>query len=87
VTRFSETAEPSSEYGPLANPGDGPLFCLVPSAAVHHGQAKKRHAEGQRVLNSAYAATPERFVRPPPTAPDLPTAVWINKPNPEEAAH
>ena len=52
---------------------------LMTPAAVHHGQAKKLHAERARVLNAAYAATPERFVRRPPTPPQLPTAVWINK--------
>jgi hypothetical protein len=43
-----------------------------------------------RVLDAAYAAyaaTPERFVRRPPTPPALPTAAWINKPNTEEVAH
>ena len=56
-------------------------------AAVHHGLAKKLHTERQRVLTAAYSARPERFVRRPPTPPDLPTAVWINKPTTEEAAH
>ena len=55
-------------------------------AAVHHGQAQALHAERQRVLDAAYAATPERFVRRPPTPPELPTAAWINKPA-EETAH
>ena len=32
-------------------------------AAVHYGQAQALHAERQRVLDTAYAATPERFVR------------------------
>jgi hypothetical protein len=32
------------------------------------------------VLNAAYAAHPERFVRKPPAPPALPTAAWINKP-------
>ena len=32
------------------------------------------------VLDAAYAAHPERFVRRPPAPPALPTAVWINKP-------
>jgi hypothetical protein len=40
-----------------------------------------------RVLDAAYAATPERFVRRPPTPPALPTAAWINKPTTEEVAH
>jgi putative transposase len=60
---------------------------LMTPAAVHHGQAEQLHTERQRVLNSAYAATPERFVRRPPTPPDLPIAAWINKPHTEEAAH
>ena len=55
-------------------------------AAVHHGQAQELHAQRQRVLDAAYAATPERFVRRPPTPPELPTAAWINKPT-EEIAH
>ena len=49
-------------------------------AAVHHGHAKRLHAERQRVLDAAYAATPERFVRKAPAPPKLPTAAWINKP-------
>jgi putative transposase len=32
------------------------------------------------VLDAAYAAHPERFVRKPPTPPQLPAAAWINKP-------
>jgi putative transposase len=32
------------------------------------------------VLEAAYAAHPERFVRKPPAPPELPTAAWINKP-------
>jgi putative transposase len=60
---------------------------LMTPAAVHHDQAKKLHTERQRILDAAYAATPERFVRRPPTPPALPTAVWINKPTTEEVAH
>jgi putative transposase len=60
---------------------------LMTPAAVHHGHATELHTERQRVLTAAYAATPERFVRRPPTPPELPTAVWINKPTTEEAAH
>jgi putative transposase len=60
---------------------------LMTPAAVHHGQAQALHAERQRVLETAYAATPERFVRRPPTPPALPTAAWINKPTTQEAAH
>ena len=60
---------------------------LMTPAAVHHGRAPALHAERARVLQQAYARTPERFVRRPPTPPTLPTAAWINKPNTKEAAH
>ena len=60
---------------------------LMAPAAVHHGQAQELHAERARVLAAAYAATPERFVRRPPTPPQLPAAAWINQPTTEEAAH
>ncbi len=57
-------------------------------ATVHYGRAEQAHAERARVLQAAYAATPERFVKRPPTPPALPTAAWINKPaTTEEAAH
>ena len=60
---------------------------LMTPAAVHHGHATELHAQRARVLDAAYTATPERFVRRPPTPPELPTAVWINKPDSPEAAH
>jgi len=60
---------------------------LMTPASVHHGRAEELHADRARVLQAAYAATPERFVRRPPTPPALPTAAWINKPDSEEAAH
>ena len=56
-------------------------------AAVHHGHAEQLHAARGAVLDAAYALHPERFVRKPPTPPDLPTAAWINKPKTEEVAH
>ena len=60
---------------------------LMTPATVHHGQAEQTHAARGSVLDAAYAATPERFVRRPPRPPALPTAAWINKPTPEEVAH
>ena len=60
---------------------------LMTPAAVHHGRAETLHAERAGVLAAAYARTPERFVRRSPTPPTLPAAVWINKPNTDEAAH
>lgn len=56
-------------------------------ATVHHGRAKEAHTARQRVLDAAYAAAPERFVRGAPKPPTLPEAAWINKPDNEEAAH
>jgi putative transposase len=53
-------------------------------ADVHYGRAHAvRQARGH-VLNAAYHAHPERFVRKPPEAPRLPGAVWINKPEDKE---
>ena len=60
---------------------------LMTPAAVHYGRAEAAHAERQRVLEAAHAATPERFVRRSPRPPALPTAAWINKPTTEEVAH
>jgi putative transposase len=61
---------------------------LMTPATVQHGHAAAVRAERQRVLDAAYARTPERFVRRTPTPPLVPTAAWINKPAPtEEAAH
>ena len=47
---------------------------------VHFGLAEARRAQRAIVLRAAYAATPERFVRRPPTPALLPTAAWINPP-------
>jgi len=38
------------------------------------------YQQRQQVLQAAYVAHPERFVRGLPTPPELPTAVWINRP-------
>ena len=34
----------------------------------------------RQVLDAAYAAHPERFVRHPPQPPQLASAAWINRP-------
>ncbi len=47
---------------------------------VHFELAAARRAQRAIVLAAAYAATPERFVRRPPTPAPLPTAAWINPP-------
>jgi putative transposase len=53
---------------------------------VHHGRAEQRFIEREAVLRTAFAATPERFVRGAPTPPEYPRAVWINKPRPLKEA-
>jgi putative transposase len=60
---------------------------LMTPAAVHYGQARQLHAARGHVLDAAFGAHPERFVRKPPVPPELPTAAWINKPNTKEVAH
>ena len=52
-------------------------------ADVHYGRAESIRAQRGQVLDVAYAAHPERFVRKAPTPPELPTVAWINRP--EEA--
>ena len=49
-------------------------------AAVHFSHAEGIQAERVRVLQAAYVAHPERFVRQVPLPPALPGPAWINKP-------
>jgi hypothetical protein len=57
-------------------------------ADVHYGTAETVRDKRATVLDDAYRAHPERFVRNPPEPPKLPTHTWINPPDPpEEAAH
>jgi putative transposase len=60
---------------------------LMTPATVHYGQAEQTHARRAEVLDAAYTANPERFVRRAPTPPPVPAAAWINKPDTEEVAH
>jgi putative transposase len=53
---------------------------LMTPATVHHGQAEELRSRRQSVLDAAYQAHPERFVKRPPQHPSLPEAVWINPP-------
>jgi putative transposase len=48
-------------------------------ADVHHGRAEVVREKRQGVLDAAYLAHPERF-RKSPSAPRIPEAAWINKP-------
>jgi putative transposase len=49
-------------------------------ADVHFGRADGVQLERARVLQTAYAAHPERFVRQLPLPSPLPGPAWINKP-------
>jgi putative transposase len=55
---------------------------LLPPEVVHYGQAQDAYDARSQVLATAYAAHPERFVRAAPRPPQLPTAAWINPPQP-----
>jgi putative transposase len=57
----------------------GSLGLMTPEM-VHRGRAQEVHAQRAVVLDAAYAAHPERFVRRRPEPPLPPTAVWINPP-------
>ena len=56
---------------------------LLTPAVVHYGKAEEVIRSRQEVLDSAYAAHPERFVRKAPVPPQLPGEVWINPPQPK----
>lgn len=52
---------------------------------VHYGGAKARLEARRAVLERAYQAHPERFVRGPASPGVLPEEVWINRPTPAAA--
>jgi len=58
---------------------------LLTPAMAHHGLADTVLAYRQQVLQVAYRAHPERFVRGLPTPPELPQEVWINRPQSDDA--
>jgi putative transposase len=61
---------------------------MMTPAMVHYGMAATVRENRQATLDIAYAAHPERFVRRPPTPPNLPNQVWINKPiNSDDDTH
>ena len=55
---------------------------MLTPAVVHFGEASAVLAHRQVVLDAAYLAHPDRFVRQPPKPLPLPSEVWINKPAP-----
>ena len=61
---------------------------MMTPAMVHYELAPAIRQRRQLVLDAAYAAHPDRFVRRPPTPLPLPKEVWINKPqNADENTH
>ncbi len=58
---------------------------MMTPAMVHYGLAPEVRQNRQLVLNAAYTAHPNRFVRRPPTPLPLPKEVWINKPQSSDA--
>ena len=54
---------------------------LLTPESLHYGKAETIIKERQLVLNAAYAAHPERFVKKMPAPQPAPKAAWINKPN------
>jgi putative transposase len=61
---------------------------MMSPSMVHHGAAVSIREKRQLVLDAAYRDHPERFVRRPPSPPQLPMEVWINKPlNSDEETH
>ena len=55
-------------------------LALLTPATVHTGRAETVRQQRQVVLQQAYQAHPERFVRGRPQPTKLPEAVWINPP-------
>jgi putative transposase len=53
---------------------------MLTPATVHFGEAPAIWEKRQTVLDAAYLAHPDRFVRRPPIPLPLPKEVWINKP-------
>lgn len=61
-------------------------IALYTPADVHHGRTPVLERARAGVLAGAYTAHPERFVRRPPTPPEMPGAVWINPPAKKEVS-
>ena len=57
-------------------------IAMLAPAVVHFGEAQTALAHRQVVLDAAYRAHPDRFVRQSPRPLPLPSEVWINKPVP-----
>lgn len=55
-------------------------IAMLTPAQLHYGEADEVLAARQAVLDAAWAAHPERFVRGRPRVAPRPAAVWINPP-------
>ena len=53
---------------------------MMTPEAVHYGRAPEIRAARQKTLDTAYALHPERFVKHPPSPPEVPSMAWINPP-------
>jgi len=53
---------------------------LMTPDQVHFGQAEQVYDARQKILDHAFEANPERFVKMPPSPPRKPIAAWINPP-------
>jgi putative transposase len=58
-------------------------LALLTPGVVHYGNAQDVLRSRQEVLDAAYTAHPERFVRRAPVPLQLPREVWINPPEPK----
>lgn len=53
---------------------------LLTPQQVHAGRAEEIRRKRQAVLDQAHAKHQNRFIRSPPSPPELPAAAWINAP-------
>jgi putative transposase len=61
-------------------------IAMLAPAVVHRGEADQILAARHQVMQLAYAANPDRFVRGRPQRIALPASVWINPPAHDEIA-
>lgn len=58
-------------------------IALLTPEMVHYGKHKQIIESRNQVLFEAFQKNPQRFKNIQPTHPPIPSAVWINKPNPQ----
>lgn len=62
-------------------------LALLTPAMIHAGRGPQAMQQRQRILDAAFRAHPERFVRGQPLPGRLPEAVWINPPSSDKHAN